>query len=620
MAKKQKSDTNTTKSFFSYLGNVGRLYRLIWKYKKSYVFFSSFMILVDTALLYSGLILLKLIVDELYQGKRIERVVFYIAIMTGTSLFLKIIKNIYNYYNDKNIEQIKIHFIFQIQKKTMRLSYRQIEDPNLIDERQKAMEVFYPKQAAFMNIRNTIDGIRSLITGVVQVLGISAVLIMINPLIIVSLLVICIICSILNAIAANKEFEVWNNSLVKVGRKLGYFQELATNFNYAKEMRINKLQNWISDKMYATAIKLIKGITIAVVAFTVMGLVSQTLFSLQDGVIYLYFARMTYNNQMTIGDFTVYISAIISFIAIANAISFQIILLQKSGRYIQTFLDYLRIKEEHQLDLKAGEEEPIKLVEEMNIRFDNVWFKYPGQSEYVLKGINFEVENATKVVIVGDNGAGKSTLIKLLLRLYKPTKGTIYLNGQDINKLEIKEYMSRVSAVFQDFNILNVSLLENIIFDKANPEASKEEIDKILVEVGLEEYVKNLPNDVNTQMGKQFDDKGVELSGGMQQKLAIARALFKNTNLVVLDEPTAMLSPKAEYEIYSNFNDLTQGKTSIYISHRMSCCRFCDSIIVMDKGEIVENGNHQSLMEKGGLYGEMFNLQAEFYRDLVDFQ
>lgn len=614
MRKKTKNATATIKSFFGCLGNVGRLYKLIWKYKKSYVLFSSFMIFVDTAFLYSGLIFLKLIIDELTHGQDKQLIIFYIVLMTGISLILKTISNLYNCYNEEKIEQLKTNFIFEIQKKTMRLSYRQIEDPNLIDERQKAMEVFYPKQPAFMNIRNTIDGIRTLFTGIVQITGIIAVLVIINPLIIISLLVICFIGSVLNTIAANKEFEVWNKSLVKVGRQLGYFQELATNFNYAKEMRINKLQNWISDKMYATAIKLIKGIIVAVIAFTVMGLISGTLFSLQDGGIFLYLAKITTEDQITVGDFTVYISAIISFIGIANSISSQIILLHKSGRYIQTFLDYMNLEEEN-LNITGTIVETKD--EEMNIRFENVYFRYPGQSEYVLEGINLEVKNSSKLVIVGENGAGKSTLIKLLLRLYQPTKGTIYLNGMDINKMDFKSYMRKVSAVFQDFKILSISLLDNIKFDK---EGSPEAIWKVLDEVGLKEYVESMPNGLYTQMGKMFDDNGIELSGGQQQKLAIARALFKNTNLVVLDEPTAMLSPKAEYDIYSNFNSLTQGKTSIYISHRMSCCRFCDNIAVMDQGKIVEYGNHQTLMKLGGLYTKMFNLQAEFYRDLVGFQ
>lgn len=616
MAEKFKNITGTIKSFFGYLVNVFRLYKYIWKYSKSYVIFSIFMIFVDTGLLYSDLIFLKLIIDELTQGKNVNRVITYVIAMCGISLILKLIENIYSCFNEKHIEQFKVNFIFEIQEKTMGLSYRQIEDPNLIDQRQKAMEIFYPKQAAFMNIRNAIDGIRALITGIVQIVGIVAVLVLINPLIFVSLLVVCFISAVLSAIAANKEFEVWNNSLVKVGRKLGYFQELATNFTYAKEMRINKLQNWISDKMFGTAVKIIKGITTAVLIFTVMGMISGTLFALQDGGIYMYLARLASTNKISIGDFTVYINAIGLFIATTLLISSNIIMLQKSGMYIKIFLDYLDIQEEHQ-----SEPDHKNLIQndsnkEMNILFEDVWFQYPGQSEYILQGINIEMKNASKLVIVGENGAGKTTLIKLLLRLYKPTKGTIYLNGQDINEIDFKHYMQKVSAVFQDFKILSFSIMENIIFDK---EESSEEVYKILDEVGLKDYVEKTPKGLNTQMGKLFDENGIELSGGQQQKLAIARALYKNTNLVVLDEPTAMLSPKAEYEIYSNFNDLTFGKTSIYISHRMSCCKFCDNIAVLEKGRIVEYGNHSKLIKMNGLYTKMFNLQAEFYRDLMGF-
>jgi ABC-type multidrug transport system fused ATPase/permease subunit len=612
MIKKLQAVGSLIKDFFGCIANVGTIYKLIWKQSKGYVFFSIFMILTDTLQLFVGLALLNLIVDELTVGKRLNQAIFFVVLMVGINFILNIISNSYKCFNDQKIEQFKINFIFMVQEKAISLSYRQIEDPSLIDDMKKAMEVFYPKQAAFMNIKNTINGIRSLITGIVQILGIAAVLVVINPLLILSLLVVCVISAILNANAAEKEFETWNNSLVNIGRQLGYFQELATNFIYAKELRINKLQHWVYDKMYATAVRLIKGIIITVVAFTLMGILSGTLFTILNGGIYLYLTKLANDKVITIGNLTVYIYVTISFISIGNAISSQVILIKKSGKYIKTFLDFLKIKSE-QSAVSCGEAVATESTGEMNIRFEDVWFRYPSKEEYVLTNINLEIESGSKVVIVGENGAGKTTLIKLLLRLYQPTRGAIYLNGCDINKMDYAAYIDKVSAVFQDFKILNFSLLENLKFDK---EKSMAEIEKVLDEVGLKEYADSLPNGLDTQMGKIFADDGVELSGGQQQKLAIARALLKKTNLVILDEPTAMLSPLAEYEIYKNFNDLTQGKTAVYISHRLSCCRFCDKIVVLDNGAIVETGNHSELIDKDGIYTKMFNLQAEFYRDL----
>lgn len=246
--------------------------------------------------------------------------------------------------------------------------------------------------------------------------------------------------------------------------------------------------------------------------------------------------------------------------------------------------------------------------------FEHVWFKYPNQEEYVLRDINCELNLHEKSALVGPNGAGKSTLIKLLCRLYEPTEGKITLNGTDIRKYDYQEYLSLFSVVFQDFGLFSFSLSENVA---SSMDYSLDRIKVCLEKSGLEHFEGRLEESVEDEDSIReilSMDKMTKFSGGEQQKIAIARALYKNAPFVILDEPTAALDPLSEYDIYQRFDSLVGDKTCVYISHRMSSCRFCTDIIVLDQGKIVERGNHDALLAEGNLYSEMWNAQAQYYQ------
>lgn len=246
--------------------------------------------------------------------------------------------------------------------------------------------------------------------------------------------------------------------------------------------------------------------------------------------------------------------------------------------------------------------------------FEHVWFKYPNQEEYVLKDINCELNLHEKSALVGPNGAGKSTLIKLLCRLYEPTKGKITLNGVDIKKYDYQEYLSLFSVVFQDFGLFSFSLAENVA---SSLKYNLDNIKTCLSKSGLEHFEGRLEESLEDEDSIReitTMDKLTKYSGGEQQKIAIARALYKNAPFIVLDEPTAALDPLSEYDIYQRFDSLVGDKTCVYISHRMSSCRFCTDIIVLAGGEIVERGNHDTLLSDGNLYSEMWNAQAKYYQ------
>ena len=249
---------------------------------------------------------------------------------------------------------------------------------------------------------------------------------------------------------------------------------------------------------------------------------------------------------------------------------------------------------------------------EYEFEFKHVYFKYPDSEDYVLKDVNLKWRIGEKMALVGKNGCGKSTLVKLLTRLYDPTEGEITLNGIDIRKYKYEEYMALFSVVFQDSKLFSFSLAENVA---ADTEYDAELVESCVRRAGLSERLDTMGNGIETCLYKDFDDKGVEISGGEMQKLCLARAIYKGSPFIVLDEPTAALDPISEHDIYTKFNGIVGTRTAIYISHRLSSCRFCDEITVMDNGRIAERGSHDELIGKGGVYKELWTAQAEYYKD-----
>ena len=248
---------------------------------------------------------------------------------------------------------------------------------------------------------------------------------------------------------------------------------------------------------------------------------------------------------------------------------------------------------------------------EYTIEFRDVSFTYPGSGVKALEHVSLTFRIGSRLALVGPNGSGKTTLVKLLCRLYDPTEGTILLNGIDIRKYDYDEYISILSVVFQDFQLFSLPIGQNIA---SSMEYDVQKAEQCLIKAGLEERYKKMPYGMETCLNKDYDEKGVEVSGGEAQKIALARALYRDAPFIILDEPTAALDPIAEFEVYSRFNEIIAGKTAIYISHRLASCRFCDEIAVFNEGKMVQKGTHEALVSSEGLYRELWNAQAQYYK------
>ena len=326
------------------------------------------------------------------------------------------------------------------------------------------------------------------------------------------------------------------------------------------------------------------------------------------GIVYLYIAICAYVGEIAAGSVVRYAGAIQQLIQALTDLMSAWTRLHRNRAVMEEYLAYLDLK-----DVKKKGTIPVEKRRDGKflIEFRNVSFRYPGTEKYVLKGMNVTLAIGERMALVGPNGSGKTTFIKLLCRLYDPTEGSILLNGVDIRKYDYQEYMQLFSVVFQDFQIFPFALGEYVA---GSGQVERERAMDAIQRAGLEELLGKMPEGLNTMLNRDFSDQGVEISGGEAQKLAMARAIYKNAPFVILDEPTAALDPVAENEIYTRFHEIIGSKTALFISHRLSACRFSKEILVFENGNIIERGSHEELSEKPGLYRQMWQAQARYYQ------
>lgn len=328
------------------------------------------------------------------------------------------------------------------------------------------------------------------------------------------------------------------------------------------------------------------------------------------GTIYCFIGYKAYYGVISIGELMQYTGSITQMLEGIILLTTTIGQIINNNYYFEKFFGLIELSNGKYMGTLPVEKRDDN---EYTLELRNVSFKYPGTEKYVLKNVNMKLKIGEKLAVVGMNGSGKTTFIKLITRLYDPDEGEILLNGINIKKYDYDEYLRLFSVVFQDFKLFSFSLGQNIA---SSVEVDKDKATYALKEAGFEERFKEMPDGLDTYLYHDFDEKGVEISGGEAQKIAMARALYKNAPFVILDEPTAALDPISEFEIYSRFDEIVNGKTAIYISHRLSSCRFCHDIAVFHEGEIIQRGSHDELIKnKDGKYYELWNAQAQYYKD-----
>ncbi len=337
---------------------------------------------------------------------------------------------------------------------------------------------------------------------------------------------------------------------------------------------------------------------------------SDLVFSLlRNSAAYAYLVWLTLENGLSAAEFLLYFSAVTGFATWITGILGKVTDLRRCCFEISNVREYIDLGE----PFRFGSGEPIPPSDSYELRLENVTFSYPGSDKPVISDMNLTLRAGEKLALVGLNGAGKTTLVRLLCGFYDPDRGRVLLNGRDIRDFDRREYYRLFSAVFQDYSLLDVTVGENV--SQQTHGADTQRINAALDSAGLTEAVNDLPDGIHTHMGRNVFPDGVLFSGGQTQRLMLARALYKNGPILILDEPTAALDPIAENSIYMKYRDMTRDKTSLFISHRLASTRFCDRIIFLSDGIIAEEGTHDELMSKNGQYAKLFEVQSQYYRE-----
>jgi len=569
---------------------------------KSYMWEMIFSSILGIIANYNFIIMPKFFIDELMGLKRINMITLYLGIFVLIIFITKYLSDIIS--NMTEVQKTKLLRGLQniIDRKIMELDYEHIEDPAILDLRNQVMESIHGRDFFY----RMFDCLTSIVTESMNLVSLGILVSFLNPLIIAVLVLIVLVNNIFNKKLKDITFS-WEKIIVDDNRRVNYFRSLTNDFSIGKDSRIYDIKGLLSDefdkynrKAYDINMRIVKKTGLF------NGLISINE-QVQLLIVYIYIAYKVFTGVIGIGDFAMYVNAASQFGKSIYKIMYNIVGLGLINKYIDMYVQLLEFDE----NKKHGGWKTID-TDDICIEFRNVSFKYPRAEQYTLKNINIIINPREKLSVIGENGAGKTTFIKLLCGLYKPTSGEILINGVNINEFDYTSYIQKISAVFQDFKLFACNIKENVAFDDSD--SNDEKIRETLNKSGILEKTETLNNGIDTQIYKYFDENGIELSGGENQKLVISRAIYKDSPIIVLDEPTASLDPYAEYEIFSKLNDISQGKTVIFISHRLSSCKICDKIAVFDKGEIIQYGTHDELINiRDEKYYEIYNAQAQYY-------
>ena len=490
-------------------------------------------------------------------------------------------------------------------RKTCETSYPNIRDPKVLKLKEQAGAAVGGNSDAGEHIWKTLT---QLLTNLI---GFVIYLILLTNL--KGFLILVVIATSMIGFFATRYINEWEyrhkEEKEVYEKELSYYKQRAFALDFAKDLRIFGLATWLRELQNKSLKTCEAFITRREKAYLWANIVDVTMALLRNGVAYAFLIWQTLEQSLPASEFLLYFTAVSGFTTWITGILSTFSQLHKESIALSHVQEYLNLPEQFKFD--DGITPP--KADGYMLTLENVTFRYPGTETNILENVNLTIHPGEKLAIVGLNGAGKTTLVKLLCGFYDPTEGRVLLNGQDIREFNRRQYYELFSAVYQNFSIMDTTVAEAVSQTAVGTDMGK--VDLCLAKAGLKEAISKFPEGINTHIGRQVYLDGVMLSGGQTQRLMLARALYKDGPILVLDEPTAALDPIAENDIYMKYNEMTAGKTSVFISHRLASTRFCDRILFIADGGIAEEGTHEELMAMNGAYSALFEVQSRYYRE-----
>ena len=595
-----------THSVFS---NFAWSLKMLLKYSKAAFFITALFIPINIGLRYLEIYLPSLVVSEITNGQTLTHSLLSIGIVMLLIMLGNIIVQALGHIRNSTLGIYRYKMTALVTRKQLSMFYQTYEQKKVRDLANRAS-----------NATQMWDGVQPLTDIVYNGFGMlenllgyilfGSVISFASPWL-VPILTVAPIVNILSVKAYNKWEYAHRSKMTDLNQKLGHVEELPDDFAAAKDIRIYSMASWLRECYRDLSEQRAKWDRTTVKKSFLSRIADLVVILIRDGGAYALLIHMFYNGKIGIDEFVLYFAAISSFASWVGGI---ISCWNKANTVSLKLCDFRDFVDYPEYDGSGI----AKAADHMNtvpeIEFKNVSFRYDGAEQDTIHDLSLKIKSGEKLALVGLNGAGKTTLVKLLCGLYRPTSGEIFFNGIPLSDFKREDYYKLISPVFQEIRTAFFSLAETVS-GKSTAETDLEKAETCMRQAGLGAKIDALPDGIHTKLNKKVHENGTELSGGEAQKLMLARALYKDAPLLILDEPTAALDPIAESKIYNEFNVMAKNKTSLFISHRLASTSFCDRIILLENGNITEEGTHQELMGANGTYKGLFDIQSCWYKE-----
>lgn len=584
------------------------IFRLVWEAKPSLLFLMTANSVVNGVLPVVGALISKELINSLVTiaVKREGEFSSIAGLLVLQFVFIfaqSVLALLYGTVTRISGEVVTNHIKLKILEKTKETDISSFDMPEFYEKLENAS-----REASFRPV-SILQSVFGVVSTVISLVSFIVILVSVSPIAPLAIIVFSIPTAIVSFVYRKKNFEYMRRRS-KDRRQMQYYGDLLTNKDMVKEIRMFGLSDTFINCYKETFGRYFLGIRRLIYAESGWNVGVSLASSGVNCALFLYIARKVYDGAIAVGDYTLYTGALNSVASCITSLITTFATVYEGTLFIDNMIAFMNEKSRIK---PLGEALHVKRGVAHRIEFRDVWFTYPGSDHPVIKGVNLTIKEGETAVLVGLNGAGKTTLIKLLTRLYDPTSGVILLDGEDIRRYDVNELYGTFGIIFQDFGRYAFTAGENIMFGNVSRGYDEAAIAEAARNADADGFIEKMKNGYSTSLMKYFDPDGTELSTGQWQKLSVARAFYADADFLILDEPTASLDAIAEQEIFDQFERLREGKTTLFVSHRLSSATTATKIFVIESGELIEEGNHAELMARGGKYAELFTTQAKRY-------